>query len=82
MYKRQIIDSPALSVVSDALPLVGQVSGVVIVSRLGHTTRDAASELRKQLSLIEGRPFGVVANYAEPERGSDRGYYAPRAGAS
>ena len=69
-----VIDSPALSMVSDALPLVSQVSGVIIVNGLGHTTRDAANDLLKQLSLIEGRPLGIVANYAQLER-SDGSYY-------
>lgn len=75
-----ILDTPALSVVSDALPLVPEVSGVLIVSALGHTTREAALELQKQLSLLEGRPLGIVANYAASERGSDRGAYYGRSG--
>lgn len=68
-----IIDSPALADVSDARSLVGEVSGVLVVSALGHTTRAAAVDFRKQLGLLEGNPLGVVANLAPAPRTS--GYY-------
>lgn len=67
-----VIDSPALSQVSDARPLVSLVSGVVVVTGLGHTTRPAATDFRKQLHLLDGHAFGVVANFAHSPRG---GYY-------
>lgn len=67
-----IIDSPPTSAVSDAIPLVRQVSGVVVVSRIGETTRDAARHLREQLTKLNAPALGVVAN-AVPTRG--RGYY-------
>jgi receptor protein-tyrosine kinase len=70
-----IIDSPALSSVSDALALVSEVSGVAIVSGLNHTTRHAALGLRKQMALLGGHPLGVIANFASSE-GSDY-YYGP-----
>ncbi len=71
-FELVIIDSPALSQVSDARPLVGQVSGVLIVSALEHTTREAAVDFRKQLELLEGPPLGVVANLVPNTRS---GYY-------
>jgi capsular exopolysaccharide synthesis family protein len=58
-----IIDSPALASVSDALVLVPRVSGVLIVSRMKETGRDSAFALRKQLTLLKGRPLGVIANF-------------------
>ena len=58
-----IIDSPALMTVSDALSLVPQVSSVLVVGGFEHTTRRAAEALRKQLSLLQARPLGVVANF-------------------
>jgi capsular exopolysaccharide synthesis family protein len=67
-----IVDSPALTHVSDVRALVGEVSGVVIVSALNHTTRSAAQEFRKQIQLLEGNALGVVANLAPSPRG---GYY-------
>lgn len=71
-----VIDSPALSAVSDALSLVPQVSGVLVVSGLGNTTRDAALELRKQFALVRGRPLGIVANFSAAERGGGYAYYS------
>jgi polysaccharide biosynthesis transport protein len=58
-----IIDSPALVTVSDALSLVPAVSGVLVVGGIGHTKRNAALGLRKQLTLLGGRPLGVVGNF-------------------
>ena len=71
-FELVIIDSPALSHVSDARPLVGEVSGVLIVSAIGRTGRRAAVDFRKQLELLEGNPLGVVANMASMPRS---GYY-------
>jgi succinoglycan biosynthesis transport protein ExoP len=67
-----IIDSPPASVVSDAIPLMRLVSGAVIVSRIGVTTRDAARHLREQLRKLKAPVLGVIAN-AMPTNG--RGYY-------
>lgn len=58
-----ILDSPPLSAVSDALALVPEVSGVLVVCGLGETTRDSARRLRKELALLGGRALGVVANF-------------------
>lgn len=70
-----ILDSPALGAVSDALPLVPQVSAVIVVSALGHTTRDAAMELRKQLTLVGGQPLGIVANFDDEPGSEGEAYY-------
>jgi Mrp family chromosome partitioning ATPase len=71
-FELVVIDSPALSHVSDARPLVGEVSGILIVSAIGRTGRRAAIDFRKQLELLEGNPLGVVANMAPMPRS---GYY-------
>src|SRR5262249_42389003 len=42
-----IIDSNPLLSVSDALPLLDSVSGVVLVSRLNYTTKDAVRRFQK-----------------------------------
>jgi receptor protein-tyrosine kinase len=63
-----IIDSPPTSVVSDAIPLMRLVNGVVIVSRIDQTARDAARHLREQLVKLNAPTLGVVAN-AMPARG-------------
>jgi tyrosine-protein kinase len=67
-----IIDSPPTSVVSDAIPLMRLVSGVVIVSRIDVTTRDATRHLREQLRKLRAPTLGVIAN-AVPLK--NRGYY-------
>jgi capsular exopolysaccharide synthesis family protein len=67
-----VIDSPALSHVSDVRPIVSLVSGLLIVSALGHTDKRAAADFRKQVDLLEGRALGVVANLAPMPRS---GYY-------
>ena len=72
-YEMVIIDSPALGLVSDALALVPAVSGVIMVSGVGQTRRDAALETRKQITRVGGRILGVVANFAEPQHRG--GYY-------
>ncbi len=69
MYDLVLLDSPALSAVSDALALVPKVSGVLVIGAIGHTSRDAAPELRKQLALARGNPLGVVANFTPMPRG-------------
>lgn len=79
-YDLVILDAPALSGVSDALALVPKVSGLLVVGAIGHTTRDSALDLRKQLILARGKPLGVVANFTALPRGY-RNYYgssAPR----
>ena len=76
-----IIDSPAIASVSDALALVRWVSGVLIVGALGHTTRNAGRDLRKQLDLLGARPIGVVANRWRPEREYSYDYAHPAAAA-
>lgn len=61
-YDLLVIDTPPASVVSDAIPLVNQVGGVIVVSRLGETTREAATHLRNQLHNLDAPVLGVVVN--------------------
>jgi len=68
LFDLVVIDSPPLSVVSDALALVPEVSGVVIVGGLGETTRDAALRLRKEIAFLGGRPLGLAANLVAADR--------------
>lgn len=68
-----IIDSPPASIVPDAIPLVQQVSGVIVVTRMGTSSRDAAEHLRGELVKLEAPTLGVVANGLPPR---SREYYA------
>lgn len=70
-----ILDSPAVGAVSDALALVPAASEIVVVGGLGKTNRDAAREMRKQFSLLEKQPIGVIVNFAEMDRGRYSHYY-------
>jgi tyrosine-protein kinase len=72
MYDLVVIDTPPVSVVSDAMPLVPLVSGVVVVSWMGRTTRDAAIHLRRELESLNAPTLGVVVNRVKA--GTD-GYY-------
>src|SRR3954464_15156233 len=61
-YDLVVIDTPPTSVVSDAIPLVKNVDGVLVVARLGKTTRDASIHLRDQLNNLGAYVLGVVVN--------------------
>src|SRR3954468_13123863 len=71
-YDLVVIDTPPTSVVSDAIPLVKSVDGVLVVARLGKTTRDASVHLRDQLNNLGAYVLGVVVNSVT--RGSMSGY--------
>ena len=64
-YDLVVIDTPPTLVVSDAVPLVKQVSGVIVVARLGQTERDAARKLRDQLDRLGAPTLGIVVNGVE-----------------
>jgi receptor protein-tyrosine kinase len=73
-YELVVIDTPPLSVVSDAIPLIPKVDGVVIVSQIGKNTRDAASFLRERLLGINAPLLGVVANGMKGKSKDGYGY--------
>lgn len=61
-YDLVVIDTPPLGRVPDALALVKEVSGVLVVSRLRRNTRDAADGLRSQLQAVGASVLGIVVN--------------------
>jgi succinoglycan biosynthesis transport protein ExoP len=67
-YQLVVVDTPPTSAVSDAIPLMNAVSGVIVVGRLGRTTRDSAAQLAHQLQNLEARILGVVVNGARRRR--------------
>lgn len=74
-FERVIIDSPALMAVSDARALVGQVSGVLIVSAISQTRRSAAQAFAREVELLGGHSLGIVANLVTaPKYGGDEYY--------
>jgi succinoglycan biosynthesis transport protein ExoP len=61
-YDVVVIDTPPLTVVSDAFPLLRKADGVVIVGRVGRNRRDVAERLHETLAGVEAPLLGVVAN--------------------
>jgi polysaccharide biosynthesis transport protein len=56
-----IIDTAPVLVVSDAFPLLGQVSGIVALARLEQTPRDAVRRMVEVALTASGRVLGMVA---------------------
>ena len=58
-----LIDTSPLLAVSDAVPLLSGADGVILVSRLGHTTSDAAEDVVDQIRRVPGAHLlGLVVN--------------------
>jgi capsular exopolysaccharide synthesis family protein len=68
-YDLVVVDTPPTSVVSDAIPLIREVSGVIVVTRLGKSTRESVAHLRKQLDHLDAPTLGVVVNAFNAEGG-------------
>jgi capsular exopolysaccharide synthesis family protein len=66
-FKVVVIDSPALGIVSDALTLAPFVSEVLAVGGVRKTSRDAAYNFLKQLSLLSKKPVGVIATFVDSD---------------
>lgn len=73
-YGLVVIDTSPTLLVPDAVPLVKEVSGVLVVTRLGHNTRDGLAQLRNQLDNLDARTLGVVANGVRLGRARGYGY--------
>lgn len=72
-YELVVIDTPPVAVLAYSIPLMKLVSGVIVVGRLGKTTRDDAIHLRDQLRNLNVAALGVVANRAG-KKGRRYGY--------
>lgn len=73
-YDLVVIDTAPLDIVSDAFPLLRQVDGVMIVARMGRTTRDGARRMRERLQSLDANVLGIVANAIKIGRGDKYGY--------
>lgn len=63
VYERVIVDSSPVLATADVLPLLSQVDGVIVVTRLGVSTRESAKRLLKELKRVPGiNLVGVVVN--------------------
>jgi Mrp family chromosome partitioning ATPase len=73
-YDLVILDAPAVGLVSDAIPLAAQVSGVLFVTRLRRTSEPEARRALDRLHRVNARVLGVVVNDAR-SRGGRVGRY-------
>lgn len=74
LYDLVVIDTPPLTAVSDAFPLLSKVDGVVIVGRVGRNRRDVAQRLHETLSGAGAPLLGVIANGFKSGRNDPYGY--------
>jgi polysaccharide biosynthesis transport protein len=84
-YDLVVLDTPPTSIVSDAIPLIREVSGVIVVTRLGKSTRESVSHLRSQLDNLNAPVLGVVVNGFKADSGYGYGYgygYGPQTNAA
>jgi capsular exopolysaccharide synthesis family protein len=80
IYDLVVIDTPPLTAVSDAFPLLRKVDGVVIVGRVGRNRRDVAQRLHETLSGAGAPLLGVIANGFSARRNAPYSYsydYSP-----
>ena len=76
-YDLVVVDSSPVTVVPDSIPLLGRVSGVLVVMREAKSTSVGARRLRDQLDHLGIAPLGIVMNGTPPvAQNSYRGYYA------
>jgi Mrp family chromosome partitioning ATPase len=73
-YDLVVIDTPPLTAVSDAFPLLTNVDGVVIVGRVGRNRRDVAERLHETLSGAGAPLLGVIANGFKARRNAPYSY--------
>jgi capsular exopolysaccharide synthesis family protein len=71
-----IIDTPAALAVSDPLPLMQSVTGVVLVARMNNSSRETIRRLQKMIVSAHGHLLGVVATGVTSGPGYDG--YAPK----
>ena len=92
-----IVDTPAALAVSDAVPLMRAVTGVVLVARMNRSSRETVRRLQKIVESAQGKLIGVVATgvtsgpgyehysqsyYGRAEGGRRRGLLRRRRGAN
>jgi succinoglycan biosynthesis transport protein ExoP len=78
-YDYVLIDAPSPLEVSDVMPLLGMVDGIVVVARLGHTREASAQRLVQVLAQASPAPvLGSAANCVPRAEAERYGFSAPR----
>jgi len=73
-----LVDAPSPLEVSDVMPLLGLVTGIVVVARIGHTQEASAQRLQQLLEAPTTAPvIGVVANFAGRNELKKYGFSSP-----
>ena len=70
-YDFIFLDTPPVNVISDALPVIKNSDGTVLVVRPKYTTRSDLKNSMAQVEFIGGKILGVIANGVEIQK---RGY--------
>ena len=74
-YDTVLIDSPPILAFSDALPLLTAADGVIIVTRIGVSSRESARRMLKGLEQVpDVNVLGVVVNGVPPRDLRNRAY--------
>lgn len=68
-----IIDTPPLNVVSDALPLIRESDGIVLVVRDNQTIHPELQKALSSLEFIDAKILGFVVNFVESKAGKGNG---------
>ena len=75
VYDRVVIDSSPILATADVLPLLSEVDAVLIVTRLGVSTRESAKRLLSELRRVPNiHVVGVVVNGIPPRTYRSRAY--------
>ncbi len=74
-YALIVIDLPPVCVVSDALTLSEDVSGMIMVVRYGYTSYDDVEEANKRMELANMNLLGFILNDAESKTHGSRYYH-------
>lgn len=68
-----IIDTPPVNVVSDALPLIRESDGVILVVRSNHSSHPELQKALSALEFIDAKILGFVVNFVESK---SNGFYS------
>lgn len=75
-YDFVVIDTAPLALVADSIPLIHEVDGVIVISRIGKSTRGQAQQFRDQLKRLDAPLLGVVVNGESVDTSMRYGSYA------
>jgi succinoglycan biosynthesis transport protein ExoP len=65
-----LIDTPAIGLLNDAVPLIAQVDGVVLVARVEHATREGLQRTCRILRQLDANVLGLVVTGERVRPGS------------